>query len=128
MLFTLLYSINYRTRKLTDLFTGRKTSVEIKEFQKLLITNYHKDTVLIQNLAMKQVHQDRQTYNCLFYEWELSEHGMDIIQTHQCLQHHLNASLYEAVLEDVTMDNSWGNRFKHRYLLAINFYERNNII
>ena len=117
----LLTLFNFRTRKLTALCTRRKTPVEILEFQELLITNHHKDTVLIQNLAMKQVHQDKQTYNCLFYEWELSEHGMDIIQTHQCLQHHLNASLYEAVLGDVTMDNSWVNRFKHRYLPVIDF-------
>ena len=74
--------------------------------------------IMIHNLAMKQVHEDRQTFNCLFYEWELSQHGMDIIQTHKCLQEHLNASMYKAVLENVAMDNSWGNRFKQRYVLT----------
>ena len=106
---------NYRTKKLSDLCTIRKTPVEVNEFQELLVTDNHKNVALIQNLAMKQVYRNRQTYNCSFYEWELSKHGMDIIQTHQCLKEQLNDSLYEAVLNDVTMDDSWGNRFKQRY-------------
>ena len=63
---------------------------------------------------MMQDHKDRQTYNRYFYEWEFYEHGMDIIQTHQCLQDKLNDPLYEAILDDVTSNKSWGNRFKRR--------------
>ena len=105
---------NHRIRKLTYLCARRKPSVEIREFQELLVPDNHKEQFLINNLAMKQSHMNRQSFNCSFYKWELQEHGMDILQAHQCLKDQLNHSLYEAILEDITTNHSWVKRLKRR--------------
>ena len=88
--------------------------MEVKQFQESLIINDHKDVVLIQKLAMKQDDKNRQSYNCSFYEWELSHHRMDVIQTHKCLQEQLSTPLYETILDDMTANKSFRNRLKQR--------------